>query len=97
MWYDTTVDPDGSISYGFYDGFAPTDPNHYYFTGVQGSYKQPTTDKIWNGRIDVSREVDLGLKIGRAHVSTPDTNAHLVCRLVLEKKQERHFMYLLSP
>src|SRR3546814_11017791 len=61
MWYDTTVDPDGPISFGFYDGFDPTDPNHYYFTGVQGSYKQPTTDKIWNGRIDVSREVDLGL------------------------------------
>src|SRR3546814_1372327 len=25
-------------------------------------------------------------KIGRAHVSTPVTNAHLVCRLLLEKK-----------
>src|SRR3546814_8648180 len=26
------------------------------------------------------------LKIGRAHVCTPVTNAHLVCRLLLEKK-----------
>src|SRR3546814_1415362 len=26
-------------------------------------------------------------KIGRAHVRTPVTNAHLVCRLLLEKKQ----------
>src|SRR3546814_8911497 len=26
------------------------------------------------------------IKIGRAHVSTPVTNAHLVCRLLLEKK-----------
>src|SRR3546814_5906071 len=26
MWYDTTVDPDGPISFGFYDGFDPTDP-----------------------------------------------------------------------
>src|SRR3546814_1103513 len=26
-------------------------------------------------------------KIGRAHVSTPVTNAHLVCRLLLEKKK----------
>src|SRR3546814_6950769 len=25
-------------------------------------------------------------KIGRAHVCTPDTNAHLVCRPLLEKK-----------
>src|SRR3546814_8608848 len=27
-----------------------------------------------------------GSKIGRAHVCTPVTNAHLVCRLLLEKK-----------
>src|SRR3546814_1488656 len=27
-----------------------------------------------------------GLEIGRAHVGTPVTNAHLVCRLLLEKK-----------
>src|SRR3546814_8825043 len=26
-------------------------------------------------------------QIGRAHVSTPVTNAHLVCRLLLEKKK----------
>src|SRR3546814_1278660 len=26
-------------------------------------------------------------EIGRAHVSTPVTNAHLVCRLLLEKKK----------
>src|SRR3546814_8397621 len=28
------------------------------------------------------------LKIGRAHVRTPVTNAHLVCRLLLEKKKK---------
>src|SRR3546814_8308524 len=27
-------------------------------------------------------------KIGRAHVCTPVTNAHLVCRLLLEKKKQ---------
>src|SRR3546814_7532873 len=27
-------------------------------------------------------------QIGRAHVCTPVTNAHLVCRLLLEKKKE---------
>src|SRR3546814_2772989 len=27
-----------------------------------------------------------GLKLGRAHVCTPVTNAHLVCRLLLAKK-----------
>src|SRR3546814_2205339 len=29
-------------------------------------------------------------KIGRAHVRTPVTNAHLVCRLLLEKKHKQH-------
>src|SRR3546814_9502525 len=30
------------------------------------------------------------IKIGRAHVLTPVTNAHLVCRLLLEKKKTYH-------
>src|SRR3546814_8754064 len=30
---------------------------------------------------------DRGLQIGRAHVCTPVTNAHIVCRLLLDKKQ----------
>src|SRR3546814_10287217 len=29
----------------------------------------------------------LVVQIGRAHVSTPVTNAHLVCRLLLDKKK----------
>src|SRR3546814_4116979 len=32
-------------------------------------------------------------KIGRAHVSTPVTNAHLVCRLLLETKYLTHPHY----
>src|SRR3546814_9922443 len=35
------------------------------------------------------------IKIGRAHVSTPVTNAHLVCRLLLEKKKrtrQKHYI-----
>src|SRR3546814_5761533 len=31
---------------------------------------------------------DLADQIGRAHVWTPVTNAHLVCRLLLEKKKK---------
>src|SRR3546814_1494169 len=30
-------------------------------------------------------------QIGRAHVCTPVTNAHLVCRLLLEKNKEDQF------
>src|SRR3546814_7403740 len=29
-------------------------------------------------------------KIGRAHVCNPVTNAHIVCRLMLDKKQTHH-------
>src|SRR3546814_6274191 len=32
------------------------------------------------------RKTARNFKIGRAHVCTPVTNAHLVCRLLLEKK-----------
>src|SRR3546814_9203344 len=32
-------------------------------------------------------EIAQGRQIGRAHVRTPVTNAHLVCRLLLEKKK----------
>src|SRR3546814_5266816 len=31
-----------------------------------------------------------GDEIGRAHVCTPVTNAHLVCRLLLDKKKKKH-------
>src|SRR3546814_8486509 len=34
-------------------------------------------------------EVGLLRQIGRAHVWTPVTNAHLVCRLLLEKKNTK--------
>src|SRR3546814_4761469 len=36
------------------------------------------------GRVAVAER---GFQIGRAHVWTPVTNAHLVCRLLLEKKK----------
>src|SRR3546814_7095048 len=33
------------------------------------------------------------IQIGRAHVRTPVTNAHLVCRLLLEKKNKRRIIH----
>src|SRR3546814_2613435 len=36
---------------------------------------------------------DRGPEIGRAHVCTPVTNAHLVCRLLLEKKKKETYKY----
>src|SRR3546814_4783298 len=35
-----------------------------------------------------SRKCRRAVEIGRAHVRTPVTNAHLVCRLLLEKKKK---------
>lgn len=61
LHYDTTVDRDGPIDFGFYNGFDPTDKSHYYFFGVQGSYRQPVRDKILNARIDASRDLDWGI------------------------------------
>src|SRR3546814_7224152 len=37
-------------------------------------------------RTQIAEAVNL-VEIGRAHVGTPVTNAHLVCRLLLEQKQ----------
>src|SRR3546814_8585275 len=56
------------------------------------------TDKrrctIYEARPEICREYPgrkrcgyYDFQIGRAHVCTPDTNAHLVCRLLLDKKQ----------
>lgn len=60
LWYDTTKDPGGPISYGFYNGFDPNDKSNYYFFGVQGAYKQPTRDRIWSYRADATRTLDSG-------------------------------------
>src|SRR3546814_1066065 len=36
------------------------------------------------------------MQIGRAHVWTPVTNAHLVCRLLLEQKKQKPHEQLIS-
>src|SRR3546814_7164395 len=49
--------------------------------------------KLRRGVVHHDRAVDLRQEtlgeIGRAHVCTPVTNAHLVCRLLLEKKTNK--------
>src|SRR3546814_5681806 len=37
----------------------------------------------------VQEEARVPVQIGRAHVCTPVTNAHLVCRLLLEQKSRK--------
>src|SRR3546814_8858563 len=43
-------------------------------------------DAIDDERVDLALDLVID-EIGRAHVCTPVTNAHLVCRLLLEKKK----------
>src|SRR3546814_10664884 len=44
---------------------------------------------VFHGRSADNHIRNAGIKkIGRAHVGTPVTNAHLVCRLLLAKKQQ---------
>src|SRR3546814_1198919 len=43
---------------------------------------------IVSGRLDRHPKLKLG-QIGRAHVCTPVTNAHVVCRPLLEKKKTK--------
>src|SRR3546814_4674297 len=48
---------------------------------------QPRHSLILWLRHFIERVTGFGLEIGRAHVCTPVTNAHLVCRLRLEKQE----------
>src|SRR3546814_10454802 len=64
------------LGYGHppFSGVICASPNDVIVHGIPG----PT----------VLREGDIiSIEIGRAHVCTPVTNAHLVCRLLLEKKK----------
>src|SRR3546814_7160420 len=49
------------------------------------AYRQPPLAVVLPG----STEEVSTVQIGRAHVRTPVTNAHLVCRLLLEKKKHK--------
>ena len=57
--YDATQDPGGPIGFTV-SGFDPTNPNNYYFAGELGQYKAPTTDKIWNFKVDATRPLEFG-------------------------------------
>src|SRR3546814_2792475 len=59
-------------------------PAGFSFTGASGFGSYNSATGLWSvGSIPAG----VTRKIGRAHVCTPVTNAHLVCRLLLEKKQ----------
>src|SRR3546814_6219112 len=48
-------------------------------------------DNLYDGVAqNLVHQLQAALQIGRAHVWTPVTNAHLVCRLLLEKKKQQN-------
>src|SRR3546814_390730 len=51
-----------------------------------GEHKENTNDHVAYNARQLSTQSIYTPKIGRAHVRTPVTNAHLVCRLQLEQK-----------
>src|SRR3546814_5878401 len=65
---------------------------------ILAHFAKPLRKPFFSGKIDAFKEILTTLQeqpvlvdeIGRAHVCTPVTNAHLVCRLLLEKKKHKH-------
>src|SRR3546814_4429920 len=54
--------------------------------GGVSSYLEARRNSIATLKVLGATSGDIARKIGRAHVCTPVTNAHLVCRLLLENK-----------
>src|SRR3546814_2866307 len=59
------------------------------FRGHVGEAAFPSRLFPGRGRWWVCQTFEDEIQIGRAHVCTPVTNAHLVCRLLLEKKNTK--------
>jgi iron complex outermembrane recepter protein len=57
--YNTNQDPGGPVGYSFV-GYNQNDISNYYFFGEQGEYDAPTTDKIWNFKLDAMRPLSFG-------------------------------------
>jgi TonB-dependent receptor len=59
LYYNATQDPGGPVSYGFVN-YNPQNLGNYAWYGVQGPYQEPTTDKIWNFKVDAQRSLGIG-------------------------------------
>src|SRR3546814_5304324 len=62
---------------------SPSEENRMYVCLCNG-YRDTEIREIAESGVRCARE-----EIGRAHVCTPVTNAHIVCRLLLEKKNNK--------
>lgn len=57
--YEAT-DPLKPVAFQFTNGWDPVDPNNYQYGGLIGFWKEPTSDKIRNARVDFSRDLKSG-------------------------------------
>jgi iron complex outermembrane recepter protein len=57
--YNANEDPGGPIGFSV-AGYNPENPNNYYFAGEAGEWQSPTTDKIWNFKVDADRPLAFG-------------------------------------
>lgn len=55
--YNANPNSGGPISFSLLN-YDPMNVANYTFFGVQGDYKEPTTDKIWNFKADATRDLD---------------------------------------
>lgn len=54
---DLTVDPGGPAQVTYKRGYDPLNPANWRALGLNGQYKSPTVDRIWEGRADASYEL----------------------------------------
>src|SRR3546814_7412143 len=69
------------VALGGYFAVAPD-----FLSEMGGTPADEDKAREMSGRLELQGSVADAVEIGRAHVWTPFTNAHLVCRLLLEKK-----------
>src|SRR3546814_10411112 len=68
---------------------ASTSPKDRALAGIGTRYRRP-----WNRLLPPDAPSRPPTQIGRAHVCTPVTNAHLVCRLLLDKNNTTQMTHL---
>src|SRR3546814_7179607 len=51
--------------------------------------EEEVEEEVEDPEYEEAQDMGNSFEIGRAHVCTPVTNAHLVCRLLLEKKNKK--------
>src|SRR3546814_987666 len=83
------ITEDGQVAQDVHAGRVERHQHHRLLrVALRGEVGLAHHDRDLAARIARARRPPLGV-IGSAHVCTPVTNAHIVCRLLLEKKKKK--------